>query len=175
MKILNLHGFLGIADNKNYYALCYLVPPESIKSPQMKYKETSPLDILNQLSEMEDTDDFLFVVQSLGGFFADILSRKFNRPCILTNPCYYPHELDLIYTSGISMEFLEQYRELSQNEKNILAFSMCSDHDTVLPENYMNCEKLSVEVLRVHGGHSTIDNIGEYFSDLISRISNKNQ
>lgn len=35
MKILNLHGFMGEADNKNYKALCEIVPAESIISPQL--------------------------------------------------------------------------------------------------------------------------------------------
>lgn len=58
MKILNLHGFMGEADNKNYKALCGIIPPEDIISPQIKYKETSPYDLLEKLSDMVKSDDY---------------------------------------------------------------------------------------------------------------------
>ena len=172
MKILNLHGFMGEADNKNYKALCGIIPPEDIISPQIKYKETSPSELLEQLSDMVNSDDFIFVGQSLGGWYADKLSRKFIRPCILTNPCYYPHELELITSSGIPAEFAEQYREMSVSTQNELAYTLCSDGDTVLPDNYSNCEKLSKQVVKVHGSHSTIENIGEHISELLTQIQN---
>ena len=172
MKILNLHGFMGEADNKNYKALCGIVPPEDIISPQIKYKEISPSELLEKLSDMVNSDDFIFVGQSLGGWYADKLSRKFTRPCILTNPCYYPHELELITNSGIPAKFAEQYREMSVSTQNELAYTLCSDGDTVLPDNYSNCEKLSKQVVKVHGSHSTIENIGEHISELLTQIQN---
>ena len=39
MKILNLHGFLGAADNRNYKALCGIVPADTIVSPKMPYQD----------------------------------------------------------------------------------------------------------------------------------------
>ncbi|WP_028518255.1 YqiA/YcfP family alpha/beta fold hydrolase [Ruminococcus flavefaciens] len=172
MKILNLHGFMGEADNKNYKALCEIISPDDIISPQLKYMETSPTELLEQLSDMLDSDDFIFVGQSLGGWYADKLSRKFRRPCILTNPCYYPHELELIAASGIPVEFLEQYRDMSVSTQNERAYTLCSDGDTVLPDNYKNCQKLSEQVIGVHGSHSTIEDIGEHISELLTQINN---
>ena len=172
MKILNLHGFMGEADNKNYKALCGIVLPENIISLQIKYKDTSPSELLEKLSDMVDFDDFIFVGQSLGGWYADKLSRKFRCPCILTNPCYYPHELELITGSDIPAEYVEQYREMSVSTQNECAYTLCSDADTVLPDNYQNCKKLSEQVVRVHGSHSTIENIGEHISELLTQIQN---
>lgn len=172
MKILNLHGFMGEADNKNYKALCGIVSPDDIISPQIKYKETSPSELLEKLSDMVNSDDFIFVGQSLGGWYADKLSRRFRRPCILTNPCYYPHELELITGSGIPAEYVEQYRDMSVSTRNERAYTLCSDGDTVLPDNYPNCEKLSEQVAGVHGSHSTIENIGEHISELLTEIQN---
>ena len=172
MKILNLHGFMGEADNKNYKALCGIVPSEDIISPQIKYKETSPSELLEKLSAMVDSDDYIFVGQSLGGWYADKLSRKFKRPCILTNPCYYPHELELITSSCITAEYVEQYREMSVSTQNERAYTLCSEGDTILPANYQNCKKLSEQVVRVHGSHSTIENVGEHISKLLNQIQN---
>ena len=174
MKILNLHGFMGEADNKNYKALCEIFPAEDIISPQLNYKETSPEKLIEQLSDMIDSDDFIFVGQSLGGWYADKLSRKFRCPCILTNPCNYPHELEIITSSGISSEFVEQYREMSVSTQNECAYTLCSDKDTILPDNNQNCDKLSVTVKTVHGSHSTIENVEEHISELLTEIQNDN-
>ncbi len=172
MKILNLHGFMGEADNKNYKALCEMFPSEDIISPKIEYINTAPEELMKSFSDIADTDDFIFVGQSLGGWYADKLSRKFKRPCILTNPCYYPHELELISTSGIPAEFLEQYRAMSAHDSNERAYTLCSDADTILPDNFSNCKKLSEQVVRVHGSHSTIENVGEHISGLLAEIQN---
>lgn len=52
MKILNLHSFMGEADNKNYKTLCEIVPAESIISPKLHYHENSPQEILGMLSSL---------------------------------------------------------------------------------------------------------------------------
>lgn len=174
MKILNLHGFMGEADNKNYKALCKIFPAEDIISPKIDYINTAPEELMKCFSDMVDTDDFIFVGQSLGGMYADKLSRKFKRPCILTNPCYYPHELELITSSGIPSEFVEQYRKMSVSTQNERAYTLCSDKDTILPDNYQNCVKLSVTVKTVHGSHSTIENVEEHISELLTEIQNDN-
>ena len=174
MKILNLHGFMGEADNKNYKALCKIFPAEDIISPKIDYINTAPEELMKCFSDMVDTDDFIFVGQSLGGLYADKLSRKFKRPCILTNPCYYPHELEIITSSGIPSEFVEQYRKMSVSTQNERAYTLCSDKDTILPDNYQNCVKLSVTVKTVHGSHSTIENVGDHISELLTEIQNDN-
>ena len=174
MKILNLHGFMGEADNKNYKALCKIFPAEDIISPKIDYINTAPEELMKCFSDMVDTDDFIFVGQSLGGMYADKLSRKFKRPCILTNPCYYPHELEIITSSGIPSEFVEQYRKMSVSTQNERAYTLCSDKDTILPDNYQNCDKLSVTVKTVHGSHSTIENVGDHISELLTEIQNDN-
>ncbi len=161
---------MGEADNKNYKAMCEIISPDNIISPKLKYMETSPSELLEQLSSYVDSDDFIFVGQSLGGWYADKLSRKFKRPCILTNPCYSPHELELIANSGIAETFLEQYREMSPINKNERAYTLCSDADSILPNNYSSCVKLSEQVIRVHGSHSTIENVGEQISELLKRL-----
>ena len=170
MKILNLHGFMGEADNKNYKALCGIVSPDDIISPKLHYKEALPLELIEMLSSMLSTDDMILVGQSLGGWYADQLSRKYQMPCILTNPCYYPHKLELIRESGISEVSLEQYQELSANDQNKQAYVLCSNADTVLPNNYANCIAFAKSIKCVNGSHSTIIDLQEHLSDIIAMI-----
>ncbi|MBO4877870.1 MAG: hypothetical protein J5501_07680 [Ruminococcus sp.] len=162
MKILNLHGFLGAADNRNYKALCGIVPAETIISPKMLYQDRSPEELLPWLSGMIVPEETLFVGQSLGCWYADRLSRIYSRPCILTNPCYFPAELELIYGLGMPEEYRRQYRELSPKEKNPLAYTICGDEDTLIPGNMPNCERLSAVAVSAHGGHSSIEPLGDY-------------
>ena len=171
MKILNLHGFMGEADNKNYKALCGIIPAADIISPKINYMDTSPEELLAGFADMARYGEFVFVGQSLGGWFADRLSRSSGRPCILTNPCNYPHMLELITASGIPAEFLEQYRDMPVYGINEKAFALCSDEDTLLPGNYTECVKLFRSVRRVHGSHSTIENIGEHILAFMSEIN----
>ena len=168
MKILNLHGFLGEADNKNYKALCGLLPAEIIISPQLDYKNSAPRAILDALSAQVNEDDLIFVGQSLGGWYADQLSRRYHRPCILTNPCYFPHDLEMIVKSGIPAEFVDQYRDLSAQNQNVQAFVLCSDADTVIPDNYANCIALAHTVRRVSGSHSTISDLQVHLSEMLA-------
>lgn len=171
MKIINLHGFLGAADNKNYKSLCGMFPKEDIISPQLPYTDETPENIIAMISELVQGDDDIFVGQSLGGWYADKLSRKFSRPCVLTNPCYYPHKLDLIRDTVISAEITEQYERLSENTKNPLAYTVCSDADTLIVGNYANCQRLSFKIISANGDHSNIKNrdalLKECFAEII--------
>ena len=162
---------MGEADNKNYKALSKFFPISEIISPQLDYKNTSPESILENLSELVNSDDFIFTGQSLGGWYADKLSIKYSRPCILTNPCYFPHRLDIIVNSGIPCEFTEEYGRLSEHEKNMSAYVLCSNADTVIPENYSDCTRLAYYVKTVNGGHSSIENLSEELEELFGKIN----
>lgn len=166
MKIINLHGYLSVTDNKNYQALCELFSKEDIISPKLLYLHNTPKELLEYLSDITDDEDVIYVGQSIGGWYADKLSRKFSCRCILTNPCYYPHELQMIIDSGMSKDKLRQYRELSEAYKNPLAYTICSDNDSVLPNNYELCELLSAKVERAAGSHSTIVDLKEHLNEI---------
>ena len=164
MKILNLHGFLGAADNKNYKALCELTAPEQIISPKLDYLHTAPDKLLRQLAETAADPDFILVGQSLGGLYADLLSRRLHRVCILTNPCFYPHTLSLFSESGMPADLISQYEALSPSGINPLSVVLCGDADTLIAGNPERCRKLSAHVTLVPGGHSSIENLSVHLA-----------
>lgn len=90
MKILNLHGLFGHAENFNYHILKSNFDCEII-SPQIDFTK-SPSSIFIELTDKYD----LIVANSFGGFFGYILGRY--CPTILCNPCIPPHKyiLDLV-------------------------------------------------------------------------------
>lgn len=159
MNILNLHGFLGAADNRNYHALKCFLPDTVIQSPNLReaYQNEPPRDLLERLAAMTDSETVL-VGQSLGSWYANQLSLRTGRPCIITNPAYFPHKLPLI-TDLVPEEFAAEYAELTDTRRNPAAVSLCADADTLLPGNITNCERFSAQVIRVHGGHSGIEDL----------------
>ena len=159
MKILNLHGFLGAADNRNYRALCTFFPAEQIISPKLDYLRTAPDELLAQFAEIAADPDVILVGQSLGGFYADQVSRRLNRFCLLTNPCMYPHTLSLITESGMPQAFAEQYARLAVYTVNPLSRIFCGDADTLLTDNISTCKMLSLDVRVIRGGHSSLEDL----------------
>ena len=173
MKILNLHGFLGKADNKNYSALTELFPDVQIISPKLDYIRSSPEEILEKLNKtVENEDDIVFVGQSLGGWFADKLSRKFSAPCVLTNPCYRPYEVGIIKETEMPEKFLWDYCFMSENSRNELAYVLCSNGDELLPGNISLAAKLARSVREVSGSHSTIDDLKVRLADTFAKLEN---
>ena len=58
----------------------------------------------------------------------------------------------------------------SEESRNKLAYTICSDADEILHENYADCVKLSKTVKKVHGSHSTIENVGQHLADMLAEI-----
>lgn len=166
MDILNLHGFLGAADNRNFNALKSFLPDIKITSPVLReaYLTESPRELLDRLCAAVGTNTVL-VGQSLGSWYANVLSLRTGRPCVITNPAYFPHETPLI-TEKVPAEFTAQYAELTPTDKNPLAVSLCADADTLLPGNIVNCERFSARVIPVHGGHSSIENLAAHLESV---------
>ena len=171
MRILNLHGFLGAADNKNYKALCGLIAPEQIVSPKLDYLHTEPEELLRQFAEAAADPDFIFVGQSLGGLFADLMSRRMKRPCILTNPCYFPHTLSLFPESGMRAELIAQYEALAPSGINPLSVVLCGDADTLITGNLERSRTLSAHVTSVPGGHSSIENLADHLAEALRTLN----
>lgn len=89
MKILNIHGYKGSAEN----SACLVLKEMGLDviSPQIDYDAESPQKILDKLKNIftENKPDYI-VGTSLGGFFALLLSAEYNIPVILVNPCLMP-------------------------------------------------------------------------------------
>ncbi|MBR5722578.1 MAG: hypothetical protein IKX57_03045 [Oscillospiraceae bacterium] len=175
MKILNLHGFLGAADNRNYRALCEFFPAEQIISPALDYEHTAPDDLIAELLKTASEPDVILVGQSLGGFYADHLSRRLQRFCLLTNPCMYPHTLPLITESGIPQEYVRQYEARAAYSVNRLSRIICGDADTLLTDNIAVCKTLSKDVRVIPGGHSSLEALSVHLESALRDVLPKQE
>lgn len=89
MKILNIHGYTGSAEN----TACSVLKKMgfTVVSPQLDYDIMSTEKVLDILSRIiADNDITCIVGTSLGGFFGAVLSARFGVPVILVNPCLMP-------------------------------------------------------------------------------------
>ena len=171
MKFLNLHGFLGKADNRTYTTLCKMTAKENVISPHMDFMNEKPDDILHILSAIaENTAELVVIGQSLGGYFAYRLARKYQIPCILTNPCLFPEQCGVIVHSGIPDEILSGYHGIAEAYGK--AWILCSDHDTIIPDNYDTCRRITPHVQIVAGTHSKIPELKEYLESILNEIEN---
>lgn len=171
MKILNLHGFMGKADNRTYAALCELMPKENIVSPKLDYMHTPPDELFCRLSDIILVEGIDIIIgQSLGGFYALPLAMKHGIPCILTNPCLLPAETEVIVNSELNCDILDEYKDMSKLRYFGKAFILISDNDAIIPENFVICKDISPNIKRVNGTHSNIIGLKDELSELLKRL-----
>lgn len=89
MKILNIHGYRGSAQNCAFSALNRL--GHEVISPALDYDAQPPDWILHGLSRtVADKRIDAVVGTSLGGFYAATLSARLMLPAVFINPCLLP-------------------------------------------------------------------------------------
>lgn len=160
MKVLNLHGFMGKADNRTYSALRKLLPKENLVSPHIDYMKEHPSNLLKRLGKIVSEEKVDFVIgQSLGGFFAVRLAATYGLKCILTNPCLYPAETKVIVDSELDRDILYEYTQIPEPHSYKRTEVYISNNDTIIPDNYNRCRALFDHVMLVEGTHSKIEDL----------------
>ncbi|MDE6538896.1 MAG: hypothetical protein K2K66_01785 [Ruminococcus sp.] len=89
MKVLNIHGYKGSAENSACITLKNL--GHEVISPQIDYDSKEPRAIFKELIKIfnENKPDYI-VGTSLGGFFALLVEKNTDIPAVLVNPCLRP-------------------------------------------------------------------------------------
>ena len=164
MKILNIHGYRGNAQNSAYKALEAL--GFEIISPQIDYDTTPINEVAGQMRDLykEQQPDFV-VGTSLGGFIAATVCAETGCNTILVNPCLLPFLLFDFNTR----EMVGMFGGFSDIHRSFVRCIVGND-DEVLGDHAFT-EKLlgSERVRRIEGGkHSgaTLP-LKEYFEEII--------
>lgn len=169
MKILNIHGYKGSAEN----SACLVLKEMGfdVISPQIDYDAESPEKVLDDLRKIftENKPDYI-IGTSLGGFFALLLSIESEIPTVLVSPCLLPFITlsDLGYNNDLGeFEFAELFRELSKVDfQNVSA--IIGEQDEII--SYHKLTKTLVKNCTVipDGKHSgaTLP-LKEFFGELI--------
>lgn len=107
--ILNLHGLNGKCDNSAYRILQNMensVIKGTIVSPQIEYEKIDPLIAIVQIDrKIRDAKLDYVVGNSLGGFYALLIAKLYDVPCIVTNPCVPPKK----YMPNLIKDYSETY------------------------------------------------------------------
>ena len=173
MKIFNIHGYKGSAENSACLVLKEL--GHNVTSPQTDYDAENPDKILADLRNTVDEIKPDYIVgTSFGGFFATLIAKYTDIPTILINPCLKPCTTlsELGYTIDdsrkVTLTELESIIEKTDFH-NITAIiggqdEVISYHDTVTRKLIRDCTIIP------DGRHSgaTLP-LKEYFSKMIKQ------
>ncbi|MCM1314666.1 MAG: hypothetical protein NC205_02870 [Prevotella sp.] len=149
MKILNIHGYKGSAENSACMTLKKL--GHEVISPQIDYDSKRPRQILRDLIKIFDENKPDYIVgTSLGGFFALLVAKNTDVPAVLVSPCLNPcvtlSELGYKMDKSRKMTFIVfKYMIEKMNFHNITAIiggqdEIISYHDytkKVIKNNYV--------------------------------------
>lgn len=113
MKILNIHGYHGSAENAACGALRSLW--SDVVSPFIDYDAESPAEVLGRLTELVEREKpDVITGTSYGGFFAAVLCARTGIPTVFVNPCLMPYyHLPLLGYEGDVRVFLPLFGELA--------------------------------------------------------------
>ncbi len=171
MKIMNLHGFLGKADNRNYQALRELLPDAEIISPKLDFLHDTPAEIRKQLFRLAVIEEIdLIVGQSLGAAYGLRTAWEYAVPCILTNPCLEPAKTEIIANSELSREILSHYEKADFKKYFAKAYILLSDRDEIISNNPKICLAITPHVKVVSGTHSSLDNLKNELGALLKKL-----
>lgn len=145
MKILNIHGYGGSAENSACLALKEL--GHDVISPQIDYDAESSENIFGDIKKaVEENKPDHIVGTSLGGFFALLTAIRFNIPAALVNPCLMPFATlsELGYDGDISgfIRLFGNFADIRQENTAVIIGGrdeIVSYHDTVTRKLIENC------------------------------------
>lgn len=169
MKILNIHGYKGSADN----SACLVLKEMGfdVISSQIDYDAESPEKILEKLSEIisEIHPDYI-VGTSLGGFFALLLSIESKIPTILVNPCIMPFITltELEYSGDIRgfIKLFSNFANINQDNTRVII----GGQDEVISYHDFTKKLISNYTVVPEGKHSGVTlPLKEHFSKIIKQ------
>lgn len=127
LKILNIHGYGGSAQNTVFRLMDELYPSQVV-SPQIDYDTTSPDTVVSILDKLIRAESVGAIVgTSFGGFFACCVGSQYEVPIILVNPCLLPF---------ITLRQISDTYNLSKYGKRL--FELFGQHMGVLDKRYLS-------------------------------------
>ena len=172
MKILNIHGFRGSAENAAFGALTGL--GHDVVSPAFDYDAVSADIVIEKLREIiRDEAPQYIVGTSYGGFFAALLSAETGISAVLVNPCLMPfYHLPLLGYEGDIGAMISLFGGLAKADRGIVKCIIGGSDELIdthsLETRFYGAENITVIPEGLHSG-ATLPLV-EYFSEVINNL-----
>lgn len=172
MKILNIHGYHGCAENSAGKVLKQLGC--EVISPYIDYDSQTPEEILEYLENIiRIYSPEVICGTSLGGFYASVLSAKLNIYAMLINPCLMPFlHLPRLGYKGDIKGFISAFGILSDINVNKVS-AIIGENDEIIDSHDFTGKLLGNERCKVipDGKHSgaTLP-LRDFFTETISSL-----
>ena len=171
MKVFNLHGYHGSAQNAAYAAWESL--GASVISPAADYDAIAPAALLDRFAAVikaEQPD--LLCGTSLGGFFAAVLAARTGLPVYLVNACMLPFlHLPRLGFAGEIAPFVPLFGELSGLDRERVRVivggsdELIDTHD--FTANYIGRDRVTVIPEGRHSGFTLP--LAEFFAQALGK------
>lgn len=146
MKLIYFHGFGSVGSTVKSFKLKEKFGAENVYSPDLPINPDEVIDLVH--SYLTDcNEEVAFIGTSLGGFYANYFSKKYNSKCVLINPSINPSNslkrklgLNKNYVTSESFEVKDEYLkvwkemedDILHNDNSLVNLFLAKD-DEILP------------------------------------------
>jgi predicted esterase YcpF (UPF0227 family) len=126
--VIYLHGFASVGESPKSQSLRDALSEHVVFAPDLPVNPNEVIQKVNDLVRNVESWPLVFVGTSLGGFWANYFSQKYDAPCVLVNPALTPSKTlyewvgksAKNYSTGQSVEVtLTDIEHFSNYEKEI--------------------------------------------------------
>jgi predicted esterase YcpF (UPF0227 family) len=151
--------------------------------PQLPPSPKQAMALIESLIEQHKTDSLRLIGSSLGGFYADLVARKYDLPCVLLNPASFPSRDLAPYIGSISAfhsqdkfdflpDYLDELAQLEQQRESLGPASTCmmiaAKGDEVLDWREMLEQHPYAQTMLLEGSDHGIQEFADYLDQVLA-------
>jgi predicted esterase YcpF (UPF0227 family) len=122
--IIYLHGFASAGASPKSDALIDAFGKECVFAPDLPIDPAKTIDVVTNIVRKATSYPVIFIGTSLGGFWANYFSHKFDTPCILVNPSMDPGK-KMSTRVGTTFKNYKTGEDVVVNAQHVAAFDRC--------------------------------------------------
>lgn len=184
MFIIYLHGLASSGLGDKSQAFMNAFGKDHVAAPDLPVNPIEVEKIVNNIVRKNEDYPLIFVGTSLGGFWANYFSQKWDTPCVIVNPATRPSKSLRKYLGRTISKYTkketvvnekdleeyakrEKYLDQNPNDNSNINMFIANDDTIVSPEETMkNLPNASYVELKNDGGHR----FEKYWNDVTERI-----
>lgn len=182
--LIYLHGFRSTGQSDKAVMLSKSFPNDTVISPTLPNNPSEVISLINNIVSTVTNYPIIFVGTSLGGFYSNYFSQKYDCPGVLINPSTRPSDTMALAVGSITnhktnevsewkYEYVEKLHGMEREIKDIQAGVLINlfvalDDDVIDAQTTIaDLPYTAFSEITETGGHRYSSN----FSNVISRIT----